>query len=461
VADSDETSVSTSTFAGGITYGLGPMSRAAIAKAGSTRISPYDEIGRTGLRQWGGYVLEEWLSELQGRRGAEMYREMSDQDPVIGAILFACEMLVRKVTWWVEPASTAQPDLQAKIFAEECLFEDMTMSWNDTISEIMSMLPYGYCVTEILYKKRGGDVVDPTRQSKFTDGRVGLRELAIRSQDSLLRWEFDDYGRVLAMVQQPPPTYATYTIPLEKALLFRTKVHKANPEGRSILRNAVRPYYFLKNLQNIEGIGVERDLAGYPVLTPPEGVDIWNTKDPAMAQLLQNAQAFVSQVRRDELEGVVKPHGWTFELLTSGGRRAFDTNAIIGRYEQRIATSVLADMVLLGQDKVGSYALAGAKKDLFSAALESFLDQIASVFNTFCIPRLMKLNGFQGLTDWPKLTHGAVEDVDLATIAELLTAMGAAGAPVFAGDAEDKLMNALLDKMGLPSVTADDTSEGE
>jgi hypothetical protein len=453
--------VPTGKFDGAVRYGFGPVGRHQIQKASSSRLSPYDEIGRTGLRQWGGYVLEEWLAELQGRRGAEMYREMSDQDPIIGAILFACEMLVRKVTWWVEPASNAQPDMQAQTFAQECLFEDLEHSWNETITEIMSMLPYGYHFSEVVYKRRTGESRDPRRNSKFTDGRIGIRKLATRAQDSLLHWKFDEYDDVTAMVQSPPPTYAVYTIPMEKALLFRTKVHKNNPEGRSILRNSVRPYYFLKNIQNLEGIGIERDLAGLPVLTPPDGIDIWNTTDQSMVQLLQQAQAFVSQVRRDEMEGVVKPAGWEFELLQGAGKRQIDVGATITRYEQRIATSVLADMVMLGQDKVGSYALAGAKKDLFAAALEAFLDQIASVFNTYCIPRLFKLNGFQGLTDWPKLCHGDVQEISLEEISALLTAMSGAGAPLFAGDAEDKLQNALLERAGLPSVTADDTSEGE
>jgi hypothetical protein len=454
-------SSSTKSFDGGISYGFGPAGKALQRRQARGSTNAFEEIGRTGLRQWGGYVIEEWLTELQGRRGAETYREMQDNDPVIGGILYLVEMLVRGVTWWFEPATNSNQDMLGKQFCEECFFDDMSTSWADLVSEIMSMLPFGYSYFETVYKRRGGDVRDPSRRSKFTDGKITLRKLAIRSQDALLHWDFDDYDNVTAMVQQPPPHYATYTIPIEKALLFRTKVVKNNPEGRSILRNAVRPYYFLKNIQNIEGIGVERDLAGLPTLKPPPDVDIWNTEDPKMAQLLQQAQQFVSQVRRDELEGVVVPNGWEFELLKGGGSRAFNTNDIITRYEQRIATSLVGDVVLMGQDKVGSYALAGVKKALLSSSIEVFLDQIASVLNTYQTPRLFKLNGIDAPDGYPKLCHGPVEDIDLETIAQLLTAMGAAGAPVFAGDAEDKLLNALLERMGLPSETADDTSDGE
>lgn len=441
---------------------FGPVGRAASQRAHAGQTPLTGEIGRTGLRQWGGYVLEEWLTELQGRRGAELYREMGDQDPIIAAMLHACEMLVRRVTWWVEPATTTNPaDVEAATFLEETYFEDMDVTWSDLIAEVLSMLQYGYSLFETVYKRRGGDVRDPARRSKFTDGRIGIRKLAIRGQDTLLHWEIDDFDEVQAMVQQPPPTYATLTIPMSKALLFRTKVWKGNPEGVSVLRRCVRPYYFKKNLENLRGIGLERDLAGLPMLTPPENVDIWNANDPASAQLLSQAQTMVSQVRRDELEGVVKPYGWTFELLKSGGPRQIDINAAINYYDQRMAMSMLADMITLGADKVGSYALAGAKKDLFAASLEAFLDSIASVFNTFMTPRLFKLNGWQGLSDWPKLCHGPVEDVDLETLAVMITALAGAGAPLFAGDMQDELLNTVLDRMGLPSTSADDTSEGE
>ena len=48
---------------------------------------------------------------------------------------------------------------------------------------------------------------------------------------------------------------------------------------------------------------------------------------------------------------------YDLKLLSTGGRRQFDTNAIIARYDARIAMSCLADFILLGHDKVGTLAL--------------------------------------------------------------------------------------------------------
>jgi hypothetical protein len=437
--------------------GFGPADQRIIRKAqgngsGATPAGGqrYDEIGRTGLRNWGGFLFEEWLRDLQGRRGAETYREMADSDAVIGGCLEAIDVLVRKADWWVEPASEDAPDLAAAEFYEQVLFEDMQTSWNDTISEILSMLVYGWAYFECVWKQRLGDDKDPRKRSKFDDGRVGLRKLAIRGQDSLWMWEFDPGSDdLVAMTQNPPPDYKLRTIPLEKALLFRTRIFKDNPEGRSILRNAVRSYYMLKNIQNLEGIGIERDLAGLPMLTPPEGVDIWNANDPATLAIRREAEQLVQSIRRDEQEGILKPFGWTLELLSAGGggKRQFDTTAIVNRYENRIATSMLADLILLGQDGVGSYALSTSKESLFSGAIDANLDKIASVFDDDFAPKLFAVNSFTGLTGMPKLKHGKVQDVDLEMIGTFLANLAKAGAPLFPNQ---ELSERLMELAGLP-----------
>ena len=45
------------------------------------------EYGSIGQRRYAGMFSEEFLRELQGKRGIEVYREMSENDEVCGAIL--------------------------------------------------------------------------------------------------------------------------------------------------------------------------------------------------------------------------------------------------------------------------------------------------------------------------------------------------------------------------------------
>ena len=305
------------------------------------------EIGRIGQRRYGGTIYEEFLHELRGKRGIEVYREMSENDDVVGAILFAIEMLVRQCCWNVEPGGETAKDKEAAEFVESCM-DDMQDTWIDTISEILSFLTYGWSFHEIVYKRRMGNTRDSRTKSKFNDGLIGWKKLPIRAQETLYQWEYDNEDNLLGMTQMPPPDFGTFTIPIEKALLFRTKSRKNNPEGRSILRNAYRSWYFKRRIQEIEGIGIERDLAGLPVIYGPEGAaDLWNKNIPQNAEIVAGLENMVRNIRRDEMEGVVLPFGYKLELLSSGGTRQFDTNAIINRYDTRIAMTVLADFIFL------------------------------------------------------------------------------------------------------------------
>lgn len=353
---------------------------------------------------------------------------MADNDSTIGAILYAIEMLMRQCVFHIEPASDDPKDKEAAEFVESCM-DDMERTWADTLSEILSFLTFGWSYHEIVYKRRGGKTSNPVTRSKFSDGLIGWRKLPIRAQDTLWGWDYTDQTDDLqGMIQSPPPDYGQITIPLEKALHFRTRSRKDNPEGRSILRTAYRDWYFKKRLCEIEAYGIERDLAGFPVLYAPEDMPIWDPNDPDMVQALTRAETIVSSIRRDAREGLVLPGGetgWRLELLTSGSRRQFDTNSVIDRYNKQIATSVLADFVMLGQQQVGSFALADSKTKIFALAIGSYLDIICEVFNNQAIPRLIDLNGehFKGITDYPTMEHGDIEDTDLMAFSTFLKDM--------------------------------------
>lgn len=410
------------------------------------------EIGRIGQRRYGGVIYEEFLHELRGKRGIEVYREMADNDDVIGAILYAIEMLIRQTDWNVEPGGASAKDREAAEFVESCM-NDMQNTWVDTISEILSFLTFGWSFHEIVYKRRCGNTKDIRTRSKYSDGLIGWSKLPIRGQETLYQWEYDDNDNLVGMTQMPPPDYGLLTIPASKALLFRTKSRKDNPEGRSILRNAYRSWYFKKRIQEIEGIGIERDLAGLPVLHAPEDFDIWSDTDEDMVSIRNSLETMVKQIRRDEMEGVVLPYGYELELLSSGGTRQFDTNAIINRYDTRIAMTVLADFIFLGHEHTGSWSLSSNKTELFAMAIGAYLDIICETFNSQGIPSLIDINGqhFAGITDYPKMVHGDIEDADIAQIAAFIKDMVGIGILI----PDDSLEDYVRQAGHLPERTVD------
>lgn len=405
-------------------------------------VSTFQEAGVSGLKQYGGFVVEEWLRQLSGPRAQWVWREMADNDATVGAAIFAMKMLARGVDWTVEEGGNPE-DAE---FVEECM-HDMSSTWGDFVSEVFTMLSQGWAYHELCYKKRQGP--EGEHPSEYSDGKIGWRKIPLRAQETLWRWQFDEAGGVEAMEQMPWDGHLR-TIPIEKALLFRTDTTKGNPQGRPLFRNAFTAWYRKKNIEEIEAIGTERDLAGLPMVTPPEGIDLED--DPKLKAL---ALDLVTTVKRDEDEGIILPFGWTFELVTTGGSRQIDTNAIITRYRQDIATSVLADMLLLGQDKVGSYAMIDVKADIFGAAVDTILDGIAAVMNRYAIPRLLKLNG-RPLENPPKLTHGSTKRLDLDAVAQMLERLTASGAAVFP---DDELLARLFDEMGLPAPASTQTEK--
>lgn len=407
------------------------------------------EVGYSGLNFRTGIIKEDFLQDLNGKQGRKVFKEMSLNDPVVGAILFAATMLIRQASWGVKPATNNAEDQKWADFVNSCR-DDMSMTWADVMSEVMTMLSYGWSALELVYKKRTGYIRDSGKSSKFNDGLYGWKKLPMRSQDSLDKWEMDDHGGVNAMLQRTV-TGDMAKIPIQKLLLFRTTSQKNNPEGVSALRTSYRPWYFKKRIEEIEGIGVERDLAGLPVLTAPEDVDIWDETDPAAVQTKAVAERIVQSIRRDEQEGVLKPFGWELELLSTGGRRSLDTSAIISRYNTMIAMTVLADFIILGHNnRYGSFALASSKTHMFSAAVGGWLQAVRDVFNNYAIPRLFELNGVT-LESYPKLDFGDVETPDLADLGNYISKLAGAGMVVFPNpDIERYLIKA----GGMPWETA-------
>lgn len=403
-------------------------------------------IGVSGLERYGPYIYEEFLPELRWPMAGRIYKEMADNDPVIGAILYLAEMLIRGTHWSVEAGGDSSVDIKAAEFLQSCM-NDMEMSWDNTICEILSMLTYGFSFHEIVYKvRRGPNERNPQYHSRYNDGRIGWRKLPIRSQQTLYQWEFnDETNEVTAFLQQAAPDYKVRRIPIDKGLLFLTKSNRENPEGRSLLRNAYRPWFFKKHFEEIEGIGIERDLAGFPVLQAPDQLDLWNDDDPQMIKLRRQAEELVASVRRDSNEGVLLPFGWDLKLLSSPSGRQINISDTVDRYDNRIAITMLSDIILIGQ-KSGSFALADTKQSMLAASLQAQVQNIADEFNSKAVPELFRYNTFRGLKELPQIVPGQINTPSLKEVALILRAMGTN----ISGD--QKLMNYLRHIIGMPKL---------
>jgi hypothetical protein len=367
------------------------MADATRAYRGSVYTS---EIGKTGLRQQAGYPTEEFLTMLTGMQGIRTYREMSDNDPIIGGLMFAIKQILRELRWSVKGGTEED---------QQFLKTNMNMlnpSWMNFIIEVSSMFIYGWAIFEQVYQRK--------------EGKIFWKKFAFRSQTSLERWEILDTGETLGIWQRPAPTYDLIYLPMTKCLHFRPDHFAENPEGRSILRNAYRPFFMKKNIEEIEAIGIERDLVGIPSLTMPEGMKV-DDDNVETAVAISWAKKILMNIRNDEQAGLLLPFGWVFELVASPGAKTFDTSAVIKRYSTEIAVTVLAQFIMLGMDRTGSYALSKNITDMFYLCIEGWADIIASTINSQAVSLLFALNG-NAPEEMPQIVHTAVRKEGLKDI---------------------------------------------
>lgn len=347
------------------------------------------QIGKSGIKWSSGTILEEFLPELQDRQGIKIYREMADNDDVVGAILFAIKHILGSVRWTVRMWDGSEDDKNEEVVFLKKNMKGMSHSWDEFITEVLSMLIYGWALFEPVYTVR--------------EGKRWWKNISLRSQGSYDRWDIDDRtGKIYGMWQNPAPNYEYIYLPLSKCFLFRTELAGDNPMGRSILRNAYRPWYFKKNLEEVEAIGIERDLTGLPYAQPPEGFNTANPS-PEEQQAIEYTIKLLSNMRRDEQDGLFKPPGWDIGLMSSPGTRQFDTTPVINRYAKGIALTVLAQFIMLGMERTGSYALAGEFTEMFYNCIEGWVNKIANTINRYAVKRLFALNGI--VNDLPRVTH--------------------------------------------------------
>ena len=425
-----------------------------------------EELGKVQLGQGGtntkdGTIrADEFLPDLKGKRAIKKFREMRDNDSTIGAIMYATEQVLRDVDYYVEPASD-KPRAKREADFVKSVLEDMEHTLDDHISEALSHLTFGFSIFEVVYKRRRGPQQrQASNHSKYTDGRLGVRKLASRAQWTIERFDVDKTtGDVLGVRQEQNYGSKSLFIPANKILHYKTTNTNNDPSGRSILRNAYSSYQYLKNLQNIEAIAVERELHGVPVgriaaeyLSPDATADqasVRSQMEKILRDLKFNEQGYAllpSDVYRDADGKPTNQRIVDIELIASNGSRNIDINPIISRYQHDIARSVMAEFLMLGAGANGSYALSKSKTDLFLRSMESYINSIFDVLNKQLVEPLWHMNGLN-FDLMPKICAGDVAPHDLRELGSYLRNLN--GANIDLSD-QDDIVNALLANAELP-----------
>lgn len=409
----------------------------------------------------GNFRADEFLPEIKGRSAIKKYREMRDNDSTIGAVMYAVEQMLRDVEINVVAADESPAAAKEKEFVEQVL-EDMEHTLDDHIAEALSFLSYGFSWFEVVYKRRSGISQNPKKKSKYTDGRMGVRKLACRSPWTIDRFDVEHKtGDILGIYQSTGFGTGKKYIPTRKSVYYRTTTINGDPSGRSILRNAYTSYQYLNNMQAIEAVGVERELAGIPVARVPAEYLSPDATDGQVA-FRNELQSILRDVKFNDQGYIILPSDTypdkdgaptgerlvDVELMSSSGTRNIDIDPIIRRYQHDIARSVLSEFLMLGGGSNGSYALSKSKTDLFLRALESYITQVVDTLNKQLIGSLWELNSLNPKL-MPKLVAGDVAPHDLKELGAYLRNLN--GADINLAD-QPEIVDALLHNAELPKL---------
>ena len=400
-------------------------------------------LGVSGKNTYQGDIrADEFLQELKGKKAIQKYKEMRDNNAIVGSVMYAVEQTLRDVEIKIKPADDSEEAKREADFLKSVL-DDMDESLDDHISEALSYLTYGFGWFEVIYKRREGDFRSPKKNSKFNDGRIGVKKIAIRAPWTVDRFEINQStGEVLGMYQDAVWGKLPVMIPVEKSVYYRTTSLNNDPSGRSVLRNAYVSYTYLNKIQNYEAVAIERELHGVPIgrmpaeyLSSDASADQTNLRsqfERILRDLKNNDQGYALLPSDLYVDADGKPTNqrlMDIELITANGSRSIDIDPVVKRYQHDIARSLMAEFLMLGSSG-GSYALSKTKTDLFLRSLESYINNITDVLNKQLVERIWQLNGLSWET-MPKLVAGDVAAHDIAQISSLLRNMNNADVPLY------------------------------
>lgn len=418
------------------------------------------EIGYSGQKMIGGITKEEIHSALNYPQSITTYREMSYHPSINAALTLYSSMIQKAKLRFVPPKdATAKEKKQTEQIQQ--MFHDMDTPLEEVLEDIMSMGTYGFSVIEKVYRRR-----KYSEGSNFNDGLIGIKKLALRNQETIEKFIFDEYGNEIIGVKQDlslihDPYYRfnarsdrkelSVVMPREKFMLFTVGRNRSNPFGVSPLRDVYLPWRYLTALEELEAAGVAKDLQGLPVLYIPAQY-MAEDASPEQKALFEQMKNIIRNLQANTQSGVILPSAtdpdtrqplFKLELLsTEGGKKNYDTDKVKNYYRTMIFIGMSADILLMGNTNTGSFALGSIKSSLTGAFIESMLKKIVQIFNEDLVRQVYELNGWN-VSRRCVVEYDGVEDINIEEFSKAIQRVGAVGYLPKNIDVVNKILSAL------------------
>lgn len=382
------------------------------------------ELGRTDNLVDGYLYNDEYNVALKGARRIREYDKMRKGDAHVRSSLKVVKLPLLSANWDIQSASESRTDRQIADFVKNVIFEDMTRTWQETLTNILLHLDYGVMPFEIVYKFRD-------------DGKIGLKKLAVRHPRTISQWQMKNGGN--GVVQSTAK--GEVDIPMEKMVIFVNEKEADDWEGTSILRSAWKHWKFKDRAETIEIMSMERQGLGIPRGKTPTSMS--PEDETKLDTILQN-------MRANEKGYLRHPSDWDIEFLDMKASTVKNPSDFIKRQEWAIMLNVLATFMQMGSGAVGSFALYKGSNTFFLMALEYVAKHISETIDKYVIKKIVDYN-FLNVSAYPKLTYDKIGAVDI----QALTTALQRGIQTGVLTVDSNLETYLRDAMDLPEFTGE------
>lgn len=414
---------------------------------------PNKNIGAPGTTVYGGYLDENEINaKLTGRTKYKTYSDILANTTIVAAGVRYFLNLVAKAQWTVEPADNSA---QALIFAErlESIINGMQTPWHRAVRRAAMYRFYGFSIQE-------------WTSFKNDEGYIGFVDIKPRPQITIEKWDVDETGEVLGVIQRSPRTQEELYLPRWKIVYIVDDTLNDSPEGLGLLRHLVDSVSRLKRFEQLEGFGFETDLRGIPVarmpfaelqqavtdgrLTPAQKLQeeeplrqfIKNhIKNPQLGLILDS----ITYQSIGDTETPTQVKQWDIELLKAESGSQDDVANAIERLNQEVARLLGVEGLLLGSTNHGSQALSNDKSHNFALIVDSTLMELAKSLEKDVIDNIWLLNGWPENMK-PTFKTEATQYRDITQITTALKDLATAGA-ILALD--DPAIDEVRDLIGL------------
>lgn len=382
----------------------------------------YTELGTTGQTNFGGMVRNDYNPELRDKAGLAVYDRMRKSDGQVRATLRLVKTPVLAARWYVDPGDDTPAARKMAEHIENNLFKWATTSWNQTLTEILLMLDYGFYAFEKVFTQR--------------DGLVIWQKFAPRHPTDVTEWKFDKHGGVEAMIMTPPDGSKDIEIPIDKLAVFSYEMEAGNITGTSVLRSAYKHWYYKENFYKIDAIQKERHGVGVPMIVLPPN---YTPADKTLAEEIGR------NLRTNEKAHVILPPMWEVMFLKLEGQPVSALESA-DHHDLMISRNILGQFI-----NSPSGTSQEEQQQLFLKATRYIADTVRDVFNKYCIPQIVLWNW--GEVDvYPELKVRRIGDtVDWRTISFAIRNFVGSGIIV----PDDQLEKWVRDELDLPKADPD------